>query len=58
MRIIKSNLDEKLLTLRSNSYFTSLREPILAEIAQGMRLCRFERGEIVFWKPTSARACT
>jgi CRP/FNR family transcriptional regulator len=50
MQTIKSDLDEKLLTLRSNSYFTSLREPILAEIAQGMRLCRFERGEIVFWE--------
>lgn len=50
MQIIKSNLEEKLRTLRDNSYFTSLREPILVEIAQGMRLCRFKRGEIIFWE--------
>jgi len=50
MQIINSKLEEKLRTLRDNSYFTNLREPIQAEIAKGMRLCRFERGEIVFWE--------
>lgn len=49
MERITISLAKKLDVLRTNSYFSGLPEAVLEEMAEGMRLCRYAPGEVVFW---------
>ena len=50
--ICKKSVEEatRIKVLQSNLYFDGLNRKNLAEIIAGMRLYRFERGEIIFWE--------
>ena len=50
MRRIPANRSKKLQTLKTCRYFDSVREEILIEISEGMKLLHFTRGEAVFWE--------
>jgi CRP-like cAMP-binding protein len=41
--------EDKIAALQRRAYFDGLSDAILSEIAEGMRLCRFEAGEPLFW---------
>ena len=50
MHTIHVNPDQITQVLQNNPYFHSLSQTILAEIARGTQLVRFNRGEIIFWE--------
>jgi CRP/FNR family transcriptional regulator len=50
MQIIRTSQGEKLNALRACRYFSGLEQSILAELAEGTRLRRYERGEAIFWQ--------
>ena len=50
MQTLHPSQKEKLAALHQCSYFASLDESLLAELAEGTRLLRFERGETLFWQ--------
>lgn len=50
MHTIKVDTAQIIQVLRKNSYFNSLSQAILSEIARGTQLACFNRGEIVFWE--------
>ena len=50
MQTIPTGLNEKMQALRECPYFTGLGDDILAEFIPGLRLIRYERGEVVFWQ--------
>lgn len=50
MQTILTGLSEKMRALRHCPYFTGLDDTILAELVPGLRLIRYERGEVVFWQ--------
>ena len=50
MQTILTDLPDKLRALRDCPYFTGVEERILTELAEGLRLIRYERGEVVFWQ--------
>ena len=50
MQTILTDLPDKLRALRDCPYFTGVEEGILTELAEGLRLIRYERGEVVFWQ--------
>jgi CRP/FNR family transcriptional regulator len=50
MKRINTSQAEKLDTLRKCRYFSNVSDQILSELSIGMQLCRFERGEAVFWE--------
>ena len=50
MHTIQVDTAQIIQVLRKNSYFNSLSQAILSEIAQGTQLACFNRGEIVFWE--------
>jgi CRP/FNR family transcriptional regulator len=50
MKLIDTGQPEKIDTLRGNSYFTDLPEPLLKEVAQYMQLREYQRGDILFWE--------
>ena len=50
MHTLRPSLEEKLAALRQCSYFATLDEGLLAALAEGTRLLRFERGEVLFWQ--------
>lgn len=50
MQTILTRLSEKMRALRSCPYFTGLGDVILAELVPGLRLIRYERGEVIFWQ--------
>lgn len=50
MQTILTRLSEKMRALRSCPYFTGLGDEILAELVPGLRLIRYERGEVIFWQ--------
>ena len=50
MRRIATQENRKIETLRNCRYFNNVTDHILTEISQGMHLCRFEPGEMVFWE--------
>jgi CRP/FNR family transcriptional regulator len=50
MHTIKVDIAQIIQVLRKNSYFNSLSQAILSEIARGTQLACFNRGEIVFWE--------
>jgi CRP/FNR family transcriptional regulator len=45
-----TNKTTKIQALRNNSYFSGLDEKILEDLSQGTSLCRYGRGEIIFWE--------
>jgi CRP-like cAMP-binding protein len=50
MQTMRTGLPEKIQALRSCPYFTGLGDEILAELVPGLRLIRYQRGEVVFWQ--------
>ena len=50
MQTILTDLPDKLRALHDCPYFTGVEEGILTELAEGLRLIRYERGEVVFWQ--------
>lgn len=50
MQIVRADLSAKLDALRACPYFAGVDDSILAKLAEGMRLARFERSEAVFWQ--------
>jgi CRP-like cAMP-binding protein len=50
MQTILTGLPEKMRALRSCPYFHGLDDEILVELVSGLRLIRYERGEVVFWQ--------
>jgi len=50
MKLIETKLDKRIETLRGNSYFAELPEPLLKEIAAYMQLREYQRGDVLFWE--------
>lgn len=50
MKLIEASLTQKIATLRGNTYFADLPEPLLKEIAQHTQLREYQRGDILFWE--------
>src|SRR5512144_1632626 len=50
MKVIDTSLAEKIDTLRGNTYFKDLPEPLLSEVAQHMQLREYQRGDVLFWE--------
>lgn len=50
MRRIATNDLQKMARLHTCRYFNDVGDAILSEISQGMHLCRYEGGEVVFWE--------
>lgn len=50
METIRTGLSVKMQALRSCPYFIGLGDEILAELVPGLRLIRYQRGEVVFWQ--------
>ncbi len=50
MKLIETSQDQRINTLRGNSYFVELPEPLLLEIAAHMQLREYQRGDVLFWE--------
>jgi len=50
MKLIDTGQEQRIDTLRGNSYFTELPEPLLKEISAYMQLREYQRGDILFWE--------
>jgi CRP/FNR family transcriptional regulator len=50
MQNLRTDLDAKLVALQRCPYFIGLVDSILVNLAEGVHLARFERGEAVFWQ--------
>lgn len=50
MQILAADRDRKIAALRENSYFSSLSDQLLEDLAGGVSLRRYERGEVLFWE--------
>jgi CRP-like cAMP-binding protein len=50
MQILSVRPEEKLIALRSNSYFSTLSDKVLGNLAQGTNLRLYERGEAICWQ--------
>lgn len=50
MKPIETSTTERLATLRGNEYFDDLPEAMLKEISAHMRLCEYQRGDVLFWE--------
>lgn len=50
MQILRTDLDARLTALHNCPYFSGLNESTLIELASGMHLAHFSRGETVFWQ--------
>jgi len=50
MKLIETDQDQRINTLRGNSYFTDLPEPLLKEIAAYTQLREYQRGDVLFWE--------
>lgn len=50
MHRISTPQERKLTTLRNCRYFENVGDGILLEISHGMQLCRYDRGEAIFWE--------
>jgi CRP-like cAMP-binding protein len=50
MKVIDTSPPQRIDTLRANSYFTDLPEPLLKEVAEHMQLREYQRGDILFWE--------
>jgi CRP/FNR family transcriptional regulator len=50
MQKLTVSTTQKIAALRLCSYFSTLSEPLLAELSQSTHLCQYERGESLFWQ--------
>lgn len=50
MKSIETNLTQRINTLRGNTYFNDLPEPLLKEIAAHTQLREYQRGEVILWE--------
>jgi CRP/FNR family transcriptional regulator len=50
MKLIDTSQEQCIATLRGNSYFTQLPEPLLKEISAYMQLREYQRGDVLFWE--------
>ena len=50
MQTIPTSYPDKMRALHHCPYFNGLDDDILAEFIPGLRLIRYERGEVVFWQ--------
>ncbi len=50
MKLIDTGQEQRINTLRGNSYFTELPEPLLKEISAYMQLREYQRGDVLFWE--------
>jgi len=50
MQTLSASLSDKLEAIRQCRYFAGLEGTILQELAHGVSLARFERGEMIFWQ--------
>ena len=50
MKLIATNPNQRIDTLRGNSYFTELPEPLLQEISAYMQLREYPRADVLFWE--------
>jgi CRP/FNR family transcriptional regulator len=50
MKLIEASQDKRIETLRGNSYFAELPEPMLKEISAHMQLREYQRGDVLFWE--------
>ena len=50
MKLIDTKPEQRINTLRGNSYFCDLPEPLLKEVISCMQLREYQRGDAVFWE--------
>ena len=50
MKLIETTQDKRIETLRGNSYFAELPEPLQKEISTYMQLREYQRGDVLFWE--------
>jgi CRP/FNR family transcriptional regulator len=50
MKIIETSQEQRINTLRGNSYFNELPEALLKEVAAHMQLREYQRGDVLFWE--------
>lgn len=50
MKSIETSLSQRIDTLRGNTYFNDLPEPLLTEIAAHTQLREYQRGEVILWE--------
>jgi CRP/FNR family transcriptional regulator len=50
MKLIDASLAQRIDTLRGNTYFTDMPEPLLKELTQHMQLREYQRGDVLFWE--------
>ena len=50
MQTIPTGHPEKMRALQQCPYFAGLDDDILSELVGGLRLIRYERGEVIFWQ--------
>jgi CRP-like cAMP-binding protein len=50
MKLIDTSLNQRIDTLRENTYFTDLPQPLLKEIALHTQLREYQRGDVLFWE--------
>ncbi len=50
MKIIESDLNQKVKALKGNQYFDDLDDAMLKDIAGHTRLSEYQRGDVLFWE--------
>src|SRR5262249_10255952 len=50
MKLIDTKLEQRINTLRGNSYFTDLPEHLLKEVISYMQLREYQRGDVLLWE--------
>lgn len=50
MKLIDTKPEKRINTLRGNSYFTDLPEPLLKEVVPFTQLREYQRGDVLFWE--------
>ena len=50
MKLIDTKPQQRINTLRGNSYFTDLPESLLQEVIPYMQLREYQRGDVLFWE--------
>jgi CRP/FNR family transcriptional regulator len=50
MKLIDTKPEQRINTLRGNSYFTDLPDALLREVIPYMQLREYQRGDVLFWE--------
>ncbi len=50
MKLIETTQNQRIKTLRGNSYFAELPESLLKEVSSYMQLREYQRGDVLFWE--------